>query len=196
MRRSGGRRATRHDERVQGGGLRRRDRVVLVIVVVAAAVGGGLAATGGPDEPRREGLADLEELAGELGCGRVELLDAMDAPIRGGASTGGVSCSVGSNEVHIFLRAPIGDGDDSDESFADAQGGSLENIDRLVGTGDPRPCLSLLVGRDWFILANDEGLLRSAEDTIGGVERPILPATPPASYVGPGGCQARELATS
>lgn len=191
-----GRRATRHDERVQGGGLRRRDVVVLFIVVVALAVGGGLALTGGPEEPRRQGLADLEELAGELGCDRVEPLDPMDAPIRGGASTGGIECLVGPDEVHIFVRAPIGDGDDSDTSYADAQGGSLENIDRLVGTGDPRPCLSLLVGRDWFILANDEELLRSAEDSIGGVERPILRATPPASYVGPGGCQAQEPSTS
>lgn len=171
--------------------MRRRDVVVLVIVLVAIAAGAGLALTDGSDEPRRQSLGDLEELAAELDCATVDLLDSMDAPIRGGASTGGISCLVGPDEVHILLRAPIGDGDDSNKSYADAQGGSLENIDRLVGTGDPQPCLSMLVGRDWFILANNEEILRKAESRIGGVERPIVRATPPASYVGPGGCQSR-----
>ena len=115
----------------------------------------------------------------ELDCAGVDVLDSMDAPVRGGASTGGIACTIGPDEVHIFLRAPIGDGDDANKSYADAQGGSLENIDRLVGTGDSQPCLSLLVGRDWFILANNEETLRKAE------RRECVPLPPRAPPAGP-----------
>ena len=173
--------------------MRRRDVVVLVIVLAAVAAGAALALTDGggvpdvvADERQQQGL---EDLAAELGCGGVRELDHLDGPIRGGAATRGVACAIGPDEAHIFQRAPLGDLDPS-KSYADRQGGSLENIDRLVGTGATAPCLSLLVGRDWFILANDDGILRKVERSIGGVERSIVRATPPASYVGPGGCQA------
>lgn len=134
--------------------------------------------------PPRRNLRD------RLACTEVEEIDYFNAPIRGRAATGGVSCAVGTARLHIFARAPLGDVDDESIAYGYRQGGSLENIDRLVGTGDvgsPECQAWMLVAESWFILADRETALADAEEVLGGgAIRSIAPVSPPASYDPPG----------
>lgn len=92
---------------------------------------------------------------------------------------------------------PWGDVDDESKGYAYRQGGSLENIDRLVGTGEvgqPECQAWMLVAESWFILADEETALADAEDVLGGAIRSIAPVSPPASY-DPPGCRTEALRT-
>jgi hypothetical protein len=161
----------------------------------------GLACGDDPARPRATGSTDTtdrpasaEQVASDLGCGEVEELNEMIAPIRGGAAVRGVSCRKGTVEVDIFERSPVGDLDQSDETYAEAQAGSLENIDRLFGPGaTDDPCRGwMLVGDAWIVVASDEALLKEAEadGALVGAVRPVQVMSPPASYSAPGttGC--------
>lgn len=163
--------------------MRLRAGLLVVLLFGVVAVFLGLRADDGDDAdtPEDRPAPTAADIAADLDCGDVRELAFENAPISGRAATGGVACSIGDSEVHIFDRAPLGAGDGG------ARGGRLGNIDRLVGTSGTG-CLSLLVGPTWFILANEEQILTGAESTLGGAERAIVRATPPASYVGPGGC--------
>jgi hypothetical protein len=67
-------------------------------------------------------------------------------------------------------------------------GGAMENIDRLVGSGESSTTCPawVLVGETWFIVADDEAALDSAEQSLGGSVRTVEPASPPFSYAVPG----------
>lgn len=177
----------------------RSSKLAVVVLLAVLAVGcgddGGTAtnasATGaGRTDPALPTSPTDTELADAIGCSTT--LDfgvdqPMVAPLRGEAASDGVACTLDGTEVHLFVRAPIGDLDDSDESYASAQGGSVENIDRLVGTGEDAGCASwVAIGETWFALASDPDVLSSIADELGGSVREIVPAAPPASYVSPG----------
>ena len=172
----------------------RASRVLLVAIGVAlvAAVGGFLVRRA--DETSVGAGRPPEDLADLLGCTGVEPYGGYDAIDRGGASMNGITCTAGTVSVQIFERAPLGDGDTSDEPYASAEGGSVENINRLVGGGQVGPpgCLGwLLIGETWFLVADDEAFLERAAETLGGVEQAVQPAYTFLSYELPGCDEAR-----
>src|SRR4029450_6208691 len=96
-----------------------------------------------------------EALAGAAGCTNITELDPEIAPIRGQAATRGISCDLDGEVVHIFARAPIGD----PSAVGPRQGGTLDNIRRLLGAGDSSCSLALLVSDDLFIVASSDDVL-------------------------------------
>ena len=156
-------------------------------LLLGAACSDGDGSSGGEDTTDRS--MSVERLARELDCEGIEEIHQLNAPIRGGAAVRGISCRTGTVGVHIFERAPVGDLDDPDESYASAQGGSFENIDRLLGTGvdDARCRAWALIGDTWFVVASDEALLTDAAESLDGDVRPVTVVSPSASYEVPGG---------
>ena len=154
----------------------------MAVILVAAAAALVLLRSDGSSEGRDP---TAREVAAALDCAITLDLDYFNAPIRGGSAVGGVACATAEGgELHIFDRAPIRDGQGA------AQGGTLSNIDRNVGTSDDDPagCLAVLVGPSWFVVANEDRVLDEAAEVLGGSERPIRRGGPPVSYPGPGGC--------
>jgi hypothetical protein len=88
-----------------------------------------------------EDTSTPEAVANATGCANVTELDSMIAPIRGTAATRGISCDLDGEIVHIFARAPI----DYPSAVGLRQGGTLDNIRRLLGAGDSSCSLALLV---------------------------------------------------
>jgi hypothetical protein len=105
----------------------------------------------GPDEDANT----PEALADAAGCANITELDPEIAPIRGKAATRGISCDLDDEIVHIFARAPIGD----TSAVGLSQGGTLDNIRRLLGAGDSSCSLALLVSDDLFIVASGNDVL-------------------------------------
>lgn len=146
---------------------------------------------GTPRDTLSSGSA-VEEVADALGCESVEDIFGYEAaPIRGLAATRGVTCVVGDAEVDVFDRAPVGDLDDSDESFASAQGGSDENVSRLLGLGvSDASCVSWgLVEDEWFVVSDSEQLLRDLRTDVDDGSGEVVVMSPPASYAPPGVCR-------
>jgi hypothetical protein len=114
-------------------------------------------------------------LADTLGCEDVSELDGMLAPIRGNAATSGLRCTVDGEVLHIFARAPIGNA----SAHGREQGGTVENIRRLVGavTVDPTCEPAVLISDDLFVVGSTTDQL--ADLGIAG-EAPI-PASPTVS---------------
>lgn len=161
-------------------------------LIVAASSIGACSGDGGRDTVVSEHAA-IQEVAHSLGCVDTQEIGYFNAPIRGAAATKGISCATEDAVVHVFDRAEIGDLDDSDEAYAFAQGGSDENVARLLGTGETGPpgCRSwVLVTEDWFVVSDNEDLLAALRDSSDDPARSVAPASPPASYVPPG-CSLR-----
>lgn len=157
-------------------------------LMVAAMSIGACSGDGGRDTVASE-HASIHDVAQSLGCMDTQEISYFNAPIRGAAATEGISCETEDAVVHVFERAEVGDLDDSDEAYAFAQGGSDENVARLLGTGETGPpgCRSwVLVTEDWFVVSDNEDLLAALRDKSGDPARSVAPASPPASYVPPG----------
>jgi hypothetical protein len=131
----------------------------------------GCRGSGGSDDDANtpEAVADAAE------CANITELDSMIAPIRGRAATRGISCDLDGEVVHIFARAPI----DEPSGVGLNQGGTLDNIRRLLGAGDASCSLALLVSDDLFIVASSEDVL-SDLDVRG---EPPIPVSPTVSYL-------------
>jgi hypothetical protein len=164
----------------------RAGRFVVAVFVALAAVGVGCRAL--RNRYSEAETMSAEAIAVRIGCTVEREIDALEAPIRGGAASRGIACAKGDVEVHVFERAPVGDLDDSDESYASAQGGTLENIDRLLGTHPTTGCAWLAVGGSWFLLSPDRRIAQAAGKQLGSQVREPQRTTPPASYQPPGGC--------
>jgi hypothetical protein len=159
---------------------------VIALLVIA---GGVVLVVSDASRSDRPATADsVEEVLEGLGCASRQPIQELDAPIRGNAATYGFACRVGGAEVHAFERAPIGDLDDSDKSYAITHGGSLENIHRVVGAGIAPACSWLVVDDRWFLLTDDRQLIEDHADLLGEAVQRVVGASPPYSYVGPGGC--------
>ena len=119
-----------------------------------------------------------KEIASDLDCEVVQEIYYEAYPRRGGAAVRGVTCTIGDATVDIFQRSR-------------GEGGSLENIDHVVGTvrEEQDACAWLLVGESWFLVTNTREVAVEAERTLRGVAREILPASPYISYEVPGGCR-------
>jgi hypothetical protein len=182
-------------------------RPVVAVVVLVALVAGGCRAGGSDDGaapdpsttpsttpsssaapetlPSRPTVEDLTQLAG---CEGIRRFDALPAPgpIRGGAATEGAACTVEGIEAHLFVRASTEPPPPGSLDFP--EGGTVENIDRVVGTGVDGGCRSwVAVGETWFALAEERDVLERIAEALGGAVREVLPTGPPASY-GPPGC--------
>lgn len=156
-------------------------RGVLCGVVAALTAGVILAACGqgeSPDPPRT-----LDEVVTRADCTDVEELDELIAPIRGRAATAGIECTSDGARFHVFQRAP--EGDPSDPTPASREGGSLENIRRLLGVeSSSGGCTAYLaVTDDIFVLAETDAQLENFAGRVDiSYDPPATPATPPASY--------------
>lgn len=161
---------------------------LLVLVLAGSLVVAGCGRLGQSDIAAVD-RQSADEIAERLGCTEnLEEVDYFNAPIRGAAATRGLRCFTDTgDQLHIFERASLGDGR-TDQPYAYAQGGSLENIDRLIGTGESRPgCVSwTLIGDSWFLLSDNQDTLLAAAEELNGEVRPVQPASPPASYLAPG----------
>ena len=116
-----------------------------------------------------------EAVADAAGCANVTELDSMIAPIRGKAATRGISCDLDGEVVHIFARAPI----DEPSAVGLRQGGTLDNIRRLLGAGDSSCSLALLVSDDLFIVASSDDVLSD----LGIPGEPPIRVSPTVSYL-------------
>jgi len=88
-------------------------------------------------------------------------------------------CELAEGAVHIFERAPLGNG-----AVVSDQGGSLENIDRVLQTGQVwANCdIAVLVTEDLFIVGATESM-SEVEDQLGRAVRPVAPVSPTISYL-------------
>ncbi len=138
-----------------------------------------------------ESAEDASALAARLGCSDVVPFDGLVGPIRAGAAASGVRCVLDGSSVDVFERAPFGDGRPN-QPYAVADGGSVENIERLTGaasTAVPDACIAfLLIGERWFVVAQDQAAVDTAKGRLGGKVRDVKPLTTPVSYQLPG-CQ-------
>ena len=118
------------------------------------------------------------ETADKIGCEIVQEVAYEALPIRGGAAVRGVTCTIGDATLDVFERSS-------------GTGGSLENIDKRVGTrpDEQGACGWLLVGESWFIVTNSRPAAVDAGEVLGGAVREILPVSPFVSYEVPGGCR-------
>ena len=122
---------------------------VTILGAITLLLGCGGSSGSNEDASTPEGVADA------TGCANVTELDSMIAPIRGKAATRGISCDLDGEVVHIFARAPI----DDLSGMGFRQGGTLDNIRRLLGAGDSSCSLALLVSDDLFIVASSDDVL-------------------------------------
>jgi hypothetical protein len=131
---------------------------------------------GGSDDPDID-ASTPESLGESLGCENVSELDSMLAPIRGRGATTGISCEIDGETIHIFARAPIEDL----SAVGWGQGGTVENIRRLLGADavDPSCELAVLIGDDVFVVGSTADQL--ADLGVPG-EEPI-PVSPTVSYL-------------
>jgi hypothetical protein len=143
-----------------------RSAAVTVLGAVAPLLGCG--GSGGSDED----ASTPEAAADAAGCGDITELDPEIAPIRGGAATGGISCDLEGEVVHIFARAHF---DDS----SGMEGGTLDNIRRLLGTGDASCSLVLLLGDDLFVVASSDDV----QSDMGIPGEPPIRVSPTVSYL-------------
>lgn len=118
-----------------------------------------------------------KSVAESVGCENVSELDSMVAPIRGNAATGGLSCEIDGETVHIFARAPIGD----TSAPGWTQGGTVENIRRLLGADavDPTCELALLISDDVFVVGSSADQLTD----LGVPGEEPIPVSPTVSYL-------------
>jgi hypothetical protein len=142
-----------------------------VTILGAVALLLGCRGSSGSDED----ASTPEALAGAAGCANITELDPEIAPIRGRAATRGISCDLDGEVVHIFARAPIGD----TSAVGLRQGGTLDNIRRLLGAGDSSCSLALLVSDDLFIVASSDDVLSDLR--IPG--EPPVRVSPTVSYL-------------
>jgi hypothetical protein len=142
-----------------------------VTILGAVALLLGCRGSSGPDEDANT----PEALADAAGCANITDLDPEIAPIRGKAATRGISCDLDDEIVHIFARAPIGD----TSAVGLSQGGTLDNIRRLLGAGDSSCSLALLVTDDLFIVASGNDVLSD----LGVPGEPPIRVSPTVSYL-------------
>ena len=142
---------------------------VTILGVVGLLLGCG--GSSGSDEH----VSTPEAVADAAGCSNVTALDSMIAPIRGRGATRGISGDLDGEVVHIFARAPIGD----PSAVGFGQGGTLDNIRRLLGSGDSSCSLALLVSNDLFIVASSEDVLAD----LGVQGEPLIRVSPTFSYL-------------
>ena len=130
-----------------------------------------------------DSASTLEEFADRVECADIADLDPMIAPIRGQAATRGISCTVAGEVVHAFDRAPPGD--PSAGSYAAQQGGSVENIRRLVGAEQPDPgCdVHLVISDELFLLGGSRDLMLDLAESADLSVEPVVPASPTVSYL-------------
>jgi hypothetical protein len=142
---------------------------VAILGALALLVGCGGSGATSADVSTPEAVADATE------CANITELDPMIAPIRGKAATRGIRCDIDGEVAHIFARAPIGD--PSASGFE--QGGTLDNIHRLLGAGDSTCSLALLVNDDLFIVASSDDVLSD----LGVQGEPPTRVSPTVSYL-------------
>ena len=125
----------------------------------------------------------LKEFADRVECADIADLDPTIAPIRGQAATRGISCTADGEVVHAFDRAPPGD--PSAGRYAAQQGGSVENIRRLVGAEQPDPgCdVHLLISDELFLLGGSRDLMLELAESADLSVEPVVPASPTVSYL-------------
>jgi hypothetical protein len=129
----------------------------------------------GGSSASNEDASTPEAVADATGCANITELDSMIAPIRGKAATRGISCDLDGEVVHIFARAPI----DDPSAVGLRQGGTLDNIRRLLGAGDSSCSLALLVSDDLFIVASSDDVLSD----LGVPGEPPIRVSPTVSYL-------------
>ena len=142
-----------------------------VTILGAVALLLGCGGSSGSDD----GASTPEAVADAARCANITELDSMIAPIRGRAATRGISCDLDGEVLHIFARAPI----DDPSGVGFRQGGTLDNIRRLLGAGDSSCSLALLVSDDLFIVASSDDVLSS----LGAAGEPPIRVSPTVSYL-------------
>lgn len=158
------------------------------MALAGAACGNGEDSTASKTVTKTDETRSAKQLATALGCTGATALEYENSPIRGAAALSGVACSLGTAELHVFQRHPLGDSERKDIAPAWRDGGTVENIKRLVGAGNTTQGCSafLLIGDEWFVTSSNRDALDDVRDKLGGEVEPIVQATTPASYVLPG----------
>lgn len=146
-------------------------RSAAVTILGAVALLLGCAGSNGSEED----ASTPEALADAAGCANITELDPQIAPIRGRAATRGISCDLDGEVVHIFARAPI----DDPPGVGSRQGGTLDNIRRLLGAGDASCSLALLVSDNLLIVASSDDVLSD----LGVPGEPPIRVSPTVSYL-------------